>query len=183
MRTGRIILGFVAAAALAACGPKAEPPPEAAIATPAAQDSGVNRPAPPRTDTKFPGWLTIANQRGGGIVQYQPESIKREANGTAEIWVQILYTEPHTFVTDLKDVTQTIQYFRERFLYRFDCKLSRFHVMERNIMREAELVAETIPMPQRDENDWQSVGNGGVATVAYGPACKAVVAHPGAKPT
>jgi hypothetical protein len=173
---GRTLFAFALAGALVACGPKAA---ETASSTPPAAAGGTNNPAPPQANNVFPGWLTLANQAGGGIVQYQPESIKRDAaTGIADVWVQLIYTEEHTFVADLKDVTQTTKYIRERYLYRFDCKLARFHIMERRIMRENELVAETIPMPMRDDNDYTDVSAGGVAQVAYGPACKAVIAHP-----
>jgi hypothetical protein len=176
---GRSLVVLTLVAALAACGPKAPAPAGSAASAPTAAADGKNNPAPPRKDTPFPGWLTLANQAGGGIVQYQPESIKRDmATGIADVWLQIFYTEPHTFVADLKDVTQTITYVRERYLYRFDCKLARYHIMERRIMREGELVAETVPMPQRNPDDFTEIGEGGVAVVAYGPACKAVIAHP-----
>jgi hypothetical protein len=173
---GRTIVALALVGALAACGPKGSAP---AAGPGAPAPAAGNDPAPPQSGAVFPGWLTIANQAGGGIIQYQPESIKRDATtGISDTWIQVIYTEPHTFVADLKDVTQTIQYVRERYLYRFDCKLARYHITERRIMREGELVAETVPMPMRNDDDWVEVGNGGVAQIAYGPACKAVIAHP-----
>lgn len=157
---------------LTACGPK-----EQSASAPAAAGSAA--PVAAAAKNPFPEWLTVAQQKGGGMVQYHPASIVRNpADHTADVWVQVIYGEPQTYVSEDKIAISKLTYQRERFLYRFDCESTRYHIEERRIMGAGEQVAETIKTPMKDTRDFVNITDGGVATVTYNPGCKAVIARP-----
>jgi hypothetical protein len=170
-----------ALALLTACGPKAEAPVAASAAPPSdALAGGPVDPSAPAKPSPFPPWLTIALQAGGGMVQYHPASIQRDAKtGIADVWIQVTYGSPQKYQTEDKIAVQTITYQRERYLYRFDCNATRYAVMDRRIMGDGEVIAEDIPtVTKAGEIPWAEVRAGGVANLAQGPACKAVIAAP-----
>lgn len=158
---------------LAACGPK-----EQSASAPAA--GGAAAPASTAAnDSPFPEWLTIAQQKGGGLVQYHPATITRnQADQTADIWVQVIYGTPQIYVSEDKIAVSKITYQRERFLYRFDCNTPRYHIEERRIMGAGEQVVETIKTPMKSSAEFVEVSDGGVAVVAYNPGCKAIAVRP-----
>jgi hypothetical protein len=169
------------ALALAACGPKAAAPGAASVAPSSTTlAGGPVEPTPPATKPVFPQWLEIARQAGGGAVQYHPASIQRDPKTKiADMWIQIIYSEPHTFVVNHPTAVEKITYQIERFLYRIDCEGARFAIMDRRIMGEGETVAQDIPTSTKPgETPWQDIEQGGVAEVAYDPACKAIIAAP-----
>lgn len=178
-------LYFVAAAAVAlaltACGPKTDTTSTAGSAAPSSElAGGPVEPTPPAKKPVFPQWLEIARQAGGGAVQYHPASIQRDPKTKiADMWIQIIYSEPHTFVVDHPTAVEKISYVRERFLYRIDCENARFAIMDRRIMGEGEDVAQDIPtVTKPGQTPWQDIEQGGVAEVGYDPACKAIIAAP-----
>lgn len=160
---------------LAACGPKEQ----SASAPAGAPAAAGGAPAPAAADNPFPEWLTIAQQKGGGMVQYHPATITRNpADETADVWVQVIYGTPQIYVSEDKIAVSKLTYQRERFLYRFDCTTPRYHIEERRIMGAGEQIAETIKTPMKSSAEFVEISDGGVATVAYNPGCKAVIARP-----
>lgn len=162
---------------LAACGPQGQSA-SAPAGAPAA-GGAVAPAAAPAKDSPFPEWLTIAQQKGGGMVQYHPATITRNpADQTADVWVQVIYGTPQVYVSEDKIAVSRLTYQRERFLYRFDCTRPRYHIEERRIMGAGEQIAETIKTPMKSSAEFVDVSDGGVATVAYNPGCKAIIARP-----
>ena len=150
--------GAVALAAVlfaVSCGPAAEPPAAATSAAPNPEQlaGGPVEPTPPAKPSPFPQWLQIAQQAGGGSIQYHPASIQRDSStGIADVWVQVIYAAPQIYTSESKVATQRIEYTRERFLFRFDCNNVKYAIMDRRIMGVGETVAEDIPtVTQNDQ--------------------------------
>jgi hypothetical protein len=170
----RLIAPLFVIGLLAACGPKEQS--ASAGGAPAAAGAPASAPA---KESPFPEWLTVAQQKGGGMVQYHPASIVRNpADQTADIWVQVIYGEPQIYVSEDKIAVSKITYQRERFLYRFDCTKPRYHIEERRIMSAGETVVETIKTPMKSSVEFMDIPDGGVSTVTYNPGCKALIARP-----
>ena len=137
----RRFLGIFAIFTLAACGQPAAPSGE----QPAAGASG---PVVLATTRNMPDWLLVARQRdcepGGdcprGEVHFNQRTITRNADGTADIWVQVRHGAAQLFNTHTETTETTVRFTVERLHYRFKCDTGEFMVVERQIMGANETV-------------------------------------------
>jgi hypothetical protein len=142
-------LAFLLLLALAACG---EPAPGAEGGQ-AARGEG---PVILATTRNMPDWLLVARQRdcapGGdcprGEVHFNQRTITRNADGTADIWIQVRHGLPQLYEIDSETSETTVRFDVERLHYRFRCDSGEFIVVERQILGAGEtIVARDQPRP------------------------------------
>lgn len=145
----RRVLAIFAIFTLAACGQPAAPSGE--------QDAAPTEGSVILGSTQnMPDWLLVARQRdcepGGdcprGEVHFNQRTISRNADGTADIWVQVRHGRTQLFNTETETTETTIRFELERLHYRFNCTTNQFIVVERQIMGANEtVVARDEPRP------------------------------------
>jgi len=150
----RIAVAAFALLALAACGQqKAAAPAEGA--PPAAAQAGDADSVLLGSTQNMPDWLLVARQSSGctaeeraegencglGDIHFNQRTITRQADGTADIWVQVRYPRAQLYEYETETSTTTIRYELERLHYRFNCQTEQFVVIERQIMGPNETVA------------------------------------------
>lgn len=154
-----ISLGAVALIGLGWLGFATMRPP-AAPGAPAAQAeaTGVGRVVLDSMND-LPDWLLVARQRDCrargaadrrclGEVHFNQRTITRNADGTADIWVQVRHGARQSFVQDTETSQTTIRFELERLHYRFNCQSGEFIVVERQIMGAGDhVVARDQPVP------------------------------------
>lgn len=127
---------------LAACG---EP------ATDTKQGEGENRDLGSvvlGSTQNLPDWLLVARQRDcapgegcpRGDVHFNQRTITRNADGTADIWIQVRHGLPQLYQLESETTETTIRFELERLHYRFNCTTAEFIVVERQIMGAGETV-------------------------------------------
>jgi hypothetical protein len=145
----RSLIAAVSLLALAACGEQSAPSGEA----PAPSGNGNVILGSTRN---MPDWLLVARQRdcepGGscprGEVHFNQRTITRNADGTADIWVQVRHGLPQLYEIESETTETTIRFEVERLHYRFNCTSGDFIVVERQIMGAGEtVVARDEPRP------------------------------------
>jgi hypothetical protein len=118
-----------------------------------------------------PDWVPMGRTAEGGDVRYDRRSIKRDAAGIeAELVAELRHPDAHVEQFETTEVTETVTFQRERFVYRFRCGQSRFLVVERRLMGNEEAIARTITYPVNEES-WRPLRDGGLAVVMERPAC------------
>lgn len=127
--------------ALAACG---EP------AAPGGQQAAQNGEGPVvlATTRNMPDWLLVARQRDcdpgescpRGEVHFNQRTITRNADGTADIWIQVRHGVPQLYQIESETTETTVRFELERLHYRFKCDTGDFVVVERQIMGAGETV-------------------------------------------
>jgi hypothetical protein len=104
----------------------------------------------------LPDWLLVARQRDcdagencpRGEVLFNQRTITRNADGTADIWIQVHHGAPQLYSLEDEHTQTTIHYELERLHYRFNCASGQFYVAERQIMGSGEtVVARETPRP------------------------------------
>lgn len=128
--------------ALAACG-QAAPAKQSGAADPPSAGSVVLG-----STANLPDWLLVARQRdcepGGdcqrGEVHFNQRTITRNADGSADIWIQVRHGVPQLFAQESEAAETTIRFELERLHYRFNCATGQFIVVERQIMGPREAV-------------------------------------------
>lgn len=104
----------------------------------------------------LPDWLLVARQRdcdpgencGRGEVMFNQRTITRNADGTADIWIQVHHASPQLYSLEDEHTETTIHFELERLQYRFNCSNAQFIVVERQIMGAGEtVVARDHPRP------------------------------------
>lgn len=138
-----LILAF-ALAALAGCGPH---PGSGGQTTGTAATPGQAMPSNGRVTLsgvgELPDWLLVAHindcldgpiETCRGDVYFNQHSITRNADGTADIWVQVRHAQNQLWQIEGASTRTTIQYKVERFHYRFKCAVNQFAIVEQQIM-------------------------------------------------
>ncbi len=140
----------IAAAAfvLAACGEQSAPN--------AGGGEAQSGPVVLDTTRNMPDWLLVARQRDcapgescpRGEVHFNQRTITRNADGTADIWVQVRHGLPQLYEMESETTETTIRFEVERLHYRFNCETGEFIVVERQIMGAGEtVIARDEPRP------------------------------------
>lgn len=133
---------------LAACGKQSPDTGDAQGADPGSVVLGSTQ--------NLPDWLLVARQRdcepGGdcrrGEVHFNQRTITRNADGTADIWIQVRHGSQQLFSEPTETGETTIRFELERLHYRFNCAEGTFIVVERQIMGPHEaVVARDEPRP------------------------------------
>ncbi|MGE0045722.1 MAG: hypothetical protein AB7J28_11085 [Hyphomonadaceae bacterium] len=158
--------GAVLAAAalfLAGCGQSGQP--AAKGEAPAQQQGNVAL----GSTQNMPDWLMVARTRDGGFVFFNQRTIMRNADGTADIWVQIQHGREQIFGTQGETIEQTIRFNLERLHYRFQCGGDRFLILRRQFMSGPDTVAAEEPMRT---DIWRVVAASGPANVVRPIACR-----------
>jgi hypothetical protein len=98
----------------------------------------------------MPDWLLVARQRDNncppgercppGEIHFNQRTISRQADGMADIWIQVRHPSPQLFGYEDETTRTTIEYRVERLHYRFNCNNGQFVVVERHIMGPQETV-------------------------------------------
>jgi hypothetical protein len=96
----------------------------------------------------LPDWLLVARQRDcavgetcpRGEVHFNQRTITRNADGTADIWVQVRHGVPQLYQMESETTQTTVRFEVERLHYRFNCQTNDFVVIERQIMGAGETV-------------------------------------------
>ena len=147
-----IMRSFAAAVfllALAACGEQSPPNDETSA-------SSGNGNVVLGSTRNMPDWLLVARQRDcapgegcpRGEVHFNQRTITRNADGTADIWVQVRHGLPQLYQIESETTETTIRFEVERLHYRFNCASGEFIVVERQIMGAGEtVVARDEPRP------------------------------------
>jgi hypothetical protein len=148
----RVMLAAALLFALAACGNDA---PDGA-----ARPEGEGGNVLLDSTQALPDWLLVARQRdcprdapeaercGLGDVHFNQRTITRNADGTADIWVQVRHGQPQLYEFETETTATTIRFELERLHYRFNCATEEFIVVERQIMGAGEtVVARDQPQP------------------------------------
>jgi hypothetical protein len=150
MKTMRASLAAFALLALAACG---QPAPAGGQDKAAAPAEG---PVVLSTTRNMPDWLLVARQRDcavgedcpRGEVLFNQRTITRNADGTADIWVQVRHGQTQLYRMEDANTETTIRYDVQRVHYRFNCSDGQFFVVERQIMGAGETVVARDNPPQ-----------------------------------
>jgi hypothetical protein len=83
-----------------------------------------------------------------GEVHFNQRTITRNADGTADIWIQVRHAQPQLYETETATTETTIRFTMERLHYRFNCENTHFIVVERQIMGNGDtVVARDEPRP------------------------------------
>jgi hypothetical protein len=143
---------FVFGAGLAGCGKSEQGAPGAAL----------------------PDWVPIASTTDGGQVQFQPQSIARDAvAATTDITIKITYPNLETWTIDLPAYVEHKTFAAERVRLRFDCAAKTFAIVRREALANDGSVKETITPPLGPKDSFKPIDPGGVASVAQSRACPA----------
>lgn len=108
------------------------------------------------TTRNMPDWLLVARQRDcapgetcpRGEVHFNQRTITRNADGTADIWVQVRHGQPQLYQMEDATTETTIRFDMQRLHYRFNCETGQFFVAERQIMGAGETVVARDYPPQ-----------------------------------
>jgi hypothetical protein len=157
---------YILAAAALALGACSKPAPD--DKTPAA-----GSPSWVTQNSIAPDWIPVAQGADGTIVSYDPRSITRDAAaGTADIWVQYKHKYGMFYHSEDDKTKRELEYYVERVLYRFRCAPGDVATVERRLMDQGDVVAETFRTPPAAESDWKPVAPNGPTAVVIGPACR-----------
>jgi hypothetical protein len=124
----------------------------------------------------MPDWLLVARQRDcdvgescpRGEVHFNQRTITRNADGTADIWVQVRHGARQLYNLESETTQTTIRYDVERLHYRFNCATGDFIVVERQIMGAGEtVVARDEPRPI-----YRQPGRGSATAILLPIACR-----------
>lgn len=125
----------------------------------------------------LPDWLLVAHQRDCtsgpapecvGDVFFNQRTITRNADGTADIWIQVRHAQPQFFVTEDNHARTTVQFNVERIHYRFNCAAQQFTMIERQIMGAGDTVVAHDEPPQI----FRAPGDGSVTPILMPIACR-----------
>lgn len=163
------ILIAAALFALAACGN--ETAPTEAATTPEGQQSVLLD-----STQSLPDWLLVARQRSCergegcplGEVHFNQRTITRNADGTADIWVQVRHGANQLYAFESETRETTIRYELERLHYRFNCATGEFVVVERLIMG----ANETVVARDEPRQIYRQPVQGSVTTIIQPIACR-----------
>ncbi|MEQ1617166.1 MAG: hypothetical protein ABL883_02340 [Terricaulis sp.] len=97
----------------------------------------------------LPDWLLVAYQRDcfvgqrcpRGEVKFNQRTISRNADGTADIWIQVRHGVSQAYRIEDDETRTTLHFTLERLHYRFNCTSGEFTVLERQIMGPNETIA------------------------------------------
>ena len=163
-------LAALALVALSACGQSSPPP----GASQQAGGAGANNNAVALQSTQnLPDWLLVARQRDCaradcvGDVQFNQRTITRNADGTADIWLQVHHGDPQAYPIETATTRTTITFTTERLHYRFKCAEDQFVVVERQIMGSG----ETVVAHENPRQIWRAPLEGSVVPVVMPIAC------------
>jgi hypothetical protein len=160
--------------ALAACGQASTPAPADSAAAPAEPGSVMLG-----STQNLPDWLLVARQRDCraqgaadqdclGEVKFNQRTITRNADGTADIWIQVRHGEPQLYQIPGEHEDTTVRFTFERLHYRFNCANEQFVVVERQIMGPNEaVVAHDEPM-----QIYRAPSQGSVTAIIQPIACR-----------
>jgi hypothetical protein len=147
--------------ALCACG---EPSPAPSGAAGGAQGDVVLG-----ATKNLPDWLLVARTADRGFVHFNQRSIRRNADGTADIWVEIRHGETQLHEAEDEKTRTALRYDVERLHYRFRCDQDQFVILARQFMGGRDVVAAE---SQMDPNLWRPVPVRGVARQVMPIACR-----------
>jgi hypothetical protein len=162
----------LAVLALAACGQPAPPsgsPPNAANG-----DGGSNNGVVLQSAQNLPDWLLVARQRDCsrqdcvGDIMFNQRTITRNADGTADIWLQVRHGNPQDYPIETPTSRTVITFTTERLHYRFNCATSQFLVLERQIMG----AGDTVVAHEEPRQIWRAPVDGSVVPVVMPIACR-----------
>lgn len=119
-----------------------------------AQAGGSNNNVALQSTQNLPDWLLVARQRDCaradcvGQVLFNQRTITRNADGTADIWLEVRHGNPQAYPIETATSRTTVTYTTERLHYRFKCAEGQFTVLERQIMGSGDtVVARDNPRP------------------------------------
>lgn len=159
-------LSALALLTLAACGQ-----PEATSGAQPA--SGSNNGVALQSTQNLPDWLLVARQRDCarqdcvGEILFNQRTITRNADGTADIWLQVRHGNPQAYPIETATTRTTITFTSERLHYRFNCTSGQFVVLERQIMG----AGETVVAHEEPRQIWRAPVEGSVTPVVMPIAC------------
>lgn len=153
--------------ALAACGQASDAP---------AGQGASSGPVVLATTRDMPDWLLVARQRDcppgadcpRGEVHFNQRTITRNADGTADIWVQVRHGQAQLFSVDTETTETTVRFTLERLHYRFNCQTTEFIVVERQIMG----ANETVIARDEPRQIWRLPVRGSATGVLLPIACR-----------
>jgi hypothetical protein len=102
----------------------------------------------------LPDWVQVARQRDCdldgrcllGEVKFNRQTVVRNADRTADAWVQVEYAIPRRETIETADSVIRLTYQRERLKYRLNCDTGHFMILERLLLDENEtLLTEAAP--------------------------------------
>ncbi len=128
------------------------------------------------TTRNMPDWLLVARQRScapdencpRGEVHFNQRTITRNADGTADIWIQVRHGSGQLFRVDTETTETTIRYELERLHYRFQCDSGEFIVVERQFMG----ANETVVARDEPRQIYRRPVRGSVTGVIFPIACR-----------
>jgi hypothetical protein len=149
--------------ALSACG---QPAPQQGGAPASAQPGDVVLGA----TKNLPDWLLVARTADRGFVHFNQRSIHRNADGTADIWVEIRHGDPQLRESEDAKTRMALHYQVERLHYRFRCGgQEEFVILARQFMAGRDEVAAEDAM---DPALWRPVPPRGIARQVLPVACR-----------
>ena len=126
---------------------------------------------------ELPDWLLVAHQRDCsdgppqscvGDVFFNQRAITRNADGTADIWLQVRHAQPQLYVLEDNHTRTTVQFTTERIHYRFNCAAQQFTMVERQVMGAGDTVVAHDEPPQI----YRAPVDGSVTPVIMPIACR-----------
>jgi hypothetical protein len=128
------------------------------------------------TTRNMPDWLLIARQRDcapgedcpRGEVHFNQRTITRNADGTADIWIQVRHGTPQLYQIEDATTETTIRFDVQRVHYRFNCTTEQFVVVERQIMG----AGETVVARDNPRQIYRAPVRGSVTAIALPIACR-----------
>lgn len=127
----------------------------------------------------LPDWLLVARQRDCrargaadrqclGEVHFNQRTITRNADGTADIWIQVRHGVRQSYATETATSETIIRFELERLRYRFNCASGEFIVVERLILGPREtVIARDEPVPA-----YRAPARGSVTGIIQPIACR-----------
>lgn len=127
----------------------------------------------------LPDWLLVARQRDCrgegaddaqclGEVHFNQRTITRNADGTADIWVQARHGQPQLYQVETEQATTSVRFTLERLHYRFNCATEQFFVVERQIMG----AGETVVARDEPRQIWRAPARGSITAIVMPIACR-----------
>lgn len=167
-----VLLAAAAALTLAGCGQGGS---TAAPASPAGQPASVSpndQSLGERYVDLLPQWVPIANTPGGGSIAYDLKGVKAaQAQGAAEILLQIRHASPQQWRLAAEGGERVITYNVEQARLRYDCTKETYVILERRVLDEDGSVSEAIAATAEELAAPKLVAENGLAVVARDPAC------------
>lgn len=151
---------------LAACGQPAAP---GSAQPPTTSNNGVTL----QSTQNLPDWLLVARQRDCarqdcvGEILFNQRTITRNADGTADIWLQVRHGNPQDYPIETASTRTVVTFTTERLHYRFNCTSRQFVVVERQIMG----AGETVVAREAPRQIWRAPVDGSVTPVVMPIAC------------